>query len=222
MAKRFIFADTSVLLNFICAGEQDLLLKFVGYEHLHVPEAVRNEVERKLKTPRFQCGVRTWTSLDAHGHVKVLKDGYERLWKHIRLFSGPGYTVQGGMAKNLGEYTAIAHCLALLEDDPSVKTAIIIDDGDAKKLSNKRQVATVFSTEAVLLRCVQLHILTVRDKSQRVWGEAPRIRRPRPLRGNSAKRPFGIPGSSLAVPPTPKPWKYRLRNSPLVNYIHLN
>ncbi|WP_408922006.1 hypothetical protein ACKFRU_07295 [Corynebacterium tuberculostearicum] len=69
------------------------------------------------------------------------------------------------MAKNLGEYTAIAHCLALLEDDPSVKTAIIIDDGDAKKLINNRQAATVFSTEAVLLRCAQLHILTDHGKS---------------------------------------------------------
>lgn len=169
MDRRFIFADTSVLLNFICAGEHDLLLKFVGDEQLHVPEAVRNEVERKLKTPRFQCGVRTWTSLVAHGHVKVLEDDYERLWKHIRLFSGPGYTIRGGMAKNLGEYTAIAHCLALLEDDPSVKTAIIIDDGDAKKLINKRQAATVFSTEAVLLRCVELRILTNRGESRRVW-----------------------------------------------------
>ncbi|PCC83284.1 hypothetical protein COM45_04280 [Corynebacterium accolens] len=169
MDRKFIFADTSVLLNFICAGEHDLLLKFVGDEQLHVPEAVRNEVERKLKTPRFQCGVRTWTSLVAHGHVKVLEDDYERLWKRIRLFSGPGYTIQGGMAKNLGEYTAIAHCLALLEDDPSVKTAIIIDDGDAKKLINKRQAATVFSTEAVLLRCVELRILTNRGESRRVW-----------------------------------------------------
>lgn len=73
------------------------------------------------------------------------------------------------MAKNLGEYTAaIAHCLALLEDDPSVTTAIIIDDEEAKQLIRKRQAATVFATEAVLLRCVQLHILTDRGESRRV------------------------------------------------------
>lgn len=169
MSRKFIFADTSVLLNFICAGEQDLLLKFVGNEQLHVPEAVKDEVERKLKSPKFQSGFTTWISLVTHGHVKVLKDDYGRLWKHIRLFSGPGYTTQGGMAKNLGEYTAIAHCLVLLEEDPSVRTAIIIDDEEAKRLINKRQAATVFTTEAVLLRCVQLHILPDRGESRRVW-----------------------------------------------------
>ena len=169
MSRKFIFADTSVLLNFICAGEQDLLLRFVGDEQLHVPEAVKDEVERKLETPKFRSGSTTWTSLVTHGHVKVLEDDYGRLWKHIRLFSGPGYTTQGGMAKNLGEYTAIAHCLTLLEDDPTVKTAIIIDDEEAKRLINKRQAAKVFTTEAVLLRCVQLHILADRSESRRVW-----------------------------------------------------
>lgn len=175
MTRRFIIADTSVLLNFICAGEQDLLLKFVGDEQLHVPEAVKDEVERKLKTPKFQSGFTTWISLVTHGHVKVLKDNYGRLWKYIHLFSGRGYTIQGGMAKNLGEYTAIAHCLAILEDDPSVKTAIIIDDEEARRLINKRQAAKVFTTEAVLLRCVQLHILPDRGESRRVWNKLSRF-----------------------------------------------
>ena len=44
MTGKVIFADTSVLLNFICTGEEDLLLKFVGDEQLHVPAAVRDEV----------------------------------------------------------------------------------------------------------------------------------------------------------------------------------
>ena len=141
----------------------------MGDEQLHVPQAVKDEVERKLEIPRFQSGSKTWISLVTHGHVKVLADDYDRLWKHIHLFSGPGYTIQGGMAKNLGEYTAIAHCLALLEDDPTVKAAIIIDDEEAKQLIRKRQAATVFTTEAVLLRCVQLHALTNRGESRRVW-----------------------------------------------------
>lgn len=169
MTRKFIFADTSVLLNFICAGEQDLLLKFVGDEQLHVPQAVKDEVERKLEIPRFQSGSKTWISLVTHGHIKVLADDYDRLWKHIHLFSGPGYTIQGGIAKNLGEYTAIAHCLALLEDHPNAMTAIIIDDEEAKQLIRKRQAATVFTTEAVLLRCVHLHALTNRGESRRVW-----------------------------------------------------
>ncbi|MDK8897547.1 hypothetical protein QP999_06305 [Corynebacterium sp. MSK004] len=169
MTRRFIFADTSVLLNFICAGEQDLLFKFVGDEQLLVPTAVRDEVHRKLKETRFQSGFRTWASLITHGHVHVLDDDKDRLFKHIRLFAGPRFSIQGGMAKNLGEYVAIAHCLALLEEDPSVSTAIIIDDEDAKELIHKRQAATVFSTEAVLLRCVKLGILTDRGQSRKVW-----------------------------------------------------
>lgn len=169
MTRRFIFADTSVLLNFICAGEQDLLLKFVGDEQLLVPAAVRDEVHRKLKETRFQSGSRTWASLITHGHVHVLDDDKDRLFKHIRLFAGPRFSIQGGMAKNLGEYVAIAHCLALLEEDPSVSTAIIIDDEDAKELIHKRQAATVFNTEAVLLRCVKLGILTDRGQSRKVW-----------------------------------------------------
>lgn len=47
MSRKFIFADTSVLLNFICAGEQDLRLKFVSDEQFHVPEAVKYKVEAK-------------------------------------------------------------------------------------------------------------------------------------------------------------------------------
>ncbi|MDK8762763.1 hypothetical protein QP922_02850 [Corynebacterium sp. MSK218] len=169
MTRRFIFADTSVLLNFICAGEQDLLLKFAGNDELHVPAAVNNEMHRKLKDTRFQSGSKTWSSLIAHGHVHVLDDDMDRLFKHIRLFAGPRFSIQSGMAKNLGEYTAIAHCLALLEGDPSVRTAIIIDDEEAQELVRKRQAATVFTTEAVLLRCVQLGVLTDRGQSRKVW-----------------------------------------------------
>ena len=73
------------------------------------------------------------------------------------------------MYKRQGEYTAIAHCLALLEDHPNAMTAIIIDDEEAKQLIRKRQAATVFTTEAVLLRCVHLHALTNRGESRRVW-----------------------------------------------------
>lgn len=93
----------------------------------------------------------------------------DRLFKHIRLFAGPRFSVQGGMAKNLGEYTAIAHCLALLEEDPSVRTAIIIDDEETQELVRKRQAATVLTTEAVLLRCVHLGFLTDRGQSRKVW-----------------------------------------------------
>ena len=87
-----------------------------------MPAAVRDEVHRKLKETRFQSGSRTWASLITHGHVHVLDDDKDRLFKHIRLFAGPRFSIQGGMAKNLGEYVAIAHCLALLEEDPSVGT----------------------------------------------------------------------------------------------------
>lgn len=41
-----------------------------------------------------------------------------------------------------------------------MRTAIIIDDEEAQQLVRKRQAATVFTTEAVPLRCVQLGSLT--------------------------------------------------------------
>lgn len=175
MSRKFIVADTSVLLNFICANEQDLLLKFVGDNKLHVPAAVSHEMQRKLEEARFQCGAQTWVSLITHGYVHVLDDDMDRLFKHIRLFAGPRFSIQGGMAKNLGEYVAIAHCLALLDEDPSARTAIIIDDEDAKALIRKRQAATVFNTEAVLLRCVKLGILTDRGQSRKVWEKLSRF-----------------------------------------------
>lgn len=103
MTWRVIFADTSVLLNFICGGEQDLLFEFVGNDKLHVPAAVNNEMHRKQEDTRFQCGSRTWSSLIAHGHVQVLDDDMDRLFKHIRLFAGPRFSIQSGMAKNLGQ-----------------------------------------------------------------------------------------------------------------------
>ncbi|OFK30036.1 hypothetical protein HMPREF2822_00580 [Corynebacterium sp. HMSC062E11] len=110
MTRKFIVADTSALLNFICANEKDLLLKFVGDEQLHVPAAVRDEVKRKLRVPQFQCGAQTWASLIAYGHVHVLDDDMDRLFKYIRLFAGPRFSIQGGMAKSLGNYTATARC----------------------------------------------------------------------------------------------------------------
>ncbi len=101
MTRRFIVADTSVLLSFICANEKDLLLKFVDDERLHVPAEVRDEVERKLKVPQFQCGAQTWASLIAYGHVHVLDDDMDRLFNHIQLFADPRFSPQGGMAKAL-------------------------------------------------------------------------------------------------------------------------
>lgn len=79
------------------------------------------------------------------------------------------------MAKPLGEYIAIAHCLALLKEEPSVLTAFIIDDEEARQLVNKRQAARVFSTESVLLRCVKLGILTDRGQSRKVWEKLSRF-----------------------------------------------
>jgi len=141
MTRKFIVADTSVLLNFICANQQDLLLKFVDDEQLHVPPTVRDEVERKLRVPQFQCGAQTWASLIAYGHVHVLNDDMDRFFKFIRLFAGPRFSIQGGMAKNLGEYVAIAHCLALLDEDPSVGTGFCRLSAQASILSTEISLA---------------------------------------------------------------------------------
>lgn len=141
MSRQFIVADTSVLLSFICANEKDLLLKFLGEYKLHAPAAVSHEVRRKLDETRVQCGARTWASLITHGHVHVLDDDIDRLFTHIQLFAGPRSSIQGGMAKNLGEYVAIAHCLALLKDAPSVGTGFCQLSEQTSILSTKISLA---------------------------------------------------------------------------------
>lgn len=126
MSSIVIFADTSVLLNFICSGNQRYLVNFACGNPIYVPTAVSGEVERKLVLPEFQAGHDRWKHLVSAGTIQILPDA-PYLWKYVKGYAGPGYTAQNGLAKNLGEFFAIAHCLALKDSDPRAKLAIIMD-----------------------------------------------------------------------------------------------
>lgn len=168
MSSIVIFADTSVLLNFICSGNQRYLVNFASGNPIYVPTAVSNEVERKLLLRKFQAGRDKWRRLVSTGTIQILSDG-PYLWKYVKGYAGPGYTAQNGMAKNLGEFFAIAHCLAYKDSNPRVKRAIIMDDEKAREIARKRQAATIFNSADVLLRNIQLGHITDRAQAREIW-----------------------------------------------------
>ncbi|WP_216452446.1 hypothetical protein [Arcanobacterium phocae] len=170
----FIIVDTSVLLSFICSNNENFLLAFVQGAPLYVPETIDNEMARKLKEPRFKHGRKTWETLKDSQYITVLKDDYSTLLPIIRGWAGPRFGLQHGLAKNLGEYVGIAHCIARQDDNRknncTEKVAIILDDGEGAELARKRQIAS-FQSEQVLLRAVQLGHLTTRDAVRKVWDQ---------------------------------------------------
>lgn len=168
MSSIVIFADTSVLLNFICSDNQRYLVNFTRGNPIYVPTAVSREVERKLILQKFQAGHDRWKYLVNTGTIQILPDG-AYLWKYVKGYAGPGYTAQNGLAKNLGEFFAIAHCLALKDSNPRAKLAIIMDDEEGREIARKRQAATIFNSVDVLLRNIQLGHITDRGQAREIW-----------------------------------------------------
>ncbi|WP_211080648.1 hypothetical protein [Arcanobacterium buesumense] len=106
--------------------------------------------------------------------VEVLEDNLSTLLSIIRGWAGPRFGLQHGLAKNLGEYVGIAHCIARQDNNrknkSTEKVAIILDDGDGVELARKRQIAN-FQSEQVLLRAVQLRLLSSRGEAKKVWDQ---------------------------------------------------
>lgn len=102
-SRRFIVSDTSILLSFVCANKQDILIKFSGSDPIHLPQVVVNEMERKLRDPRFKSGRSRWTRLINSRYFVVLEET-DGLLARVRGFAGYNYTYQNGLAKNLGEF----------------------------------------------------------------------------------------------------------------------
>lgn len=163
----FIVSDTSILLSFVCANKQDLLIKFSGSEPIYLPQAVANEMERKLDEPRFRCGRNRWTRLLRSKHFVVLEDNDELL-PIVRGFAGYDFQYARGMAKNLGEYMCLAHCLQ--EQESGRKVAMLADDGGARELARKRDVAH-FGSDQVLLRAIKLGLITERNSARKTWDQ---------------------------------------------------
>jgi len=165
--RTFIVSDTSLLLSFVCANEHDLLIKFSGADPIYIPEAVANEMERKLNEPRFSCGRSRWMRLKSSQHIEIFEDN-DGLLSIVRGFAGFNYTYQGGLAKNLGEFMCIAHCIQ--EQEKGARVALLADDGDARRIAQKRSIPH-FGSEQVLLRAIQLGLLTTMSEARKTWSK---------------------------------------------------
>ncbi|WP_216404863.1 hypothetical protein [Arcanobacterium phocae] len=139
-----------------------------------MPETIDNEMGRKLKEPRFRHGRKKWETLKDSQYFTVLKDDYSTLLPIIRGYAGPKFGVQDGLAKNLGEYVGLAHCISRqrINEEKKIeeKVAILLDDGDGVELARKRKIMS-FSSEQVLLRAVQLRLLPSRGEAKKVWDQ---------------------------------------------------
>lgn len=96
----FIIADTSVLLSFICSRNHDYLFHFLGGYSLKVPQAIAEEMERKLKEPRFRHAKILWHDLcnSDSAPIELIEDNDSVLLKYIR-----GFTVLQPGSKKIGE-----------------------------------------------------------------------------------------------------------------------
>ncbi|MCZ9290341.1 hypothetical protein [Corynebacterium evansiae] len=161
----FVVSDTSVILSFVCSKNQDLLISFTNGAPLYVPEAVASEMRRKLTEDRFEAGRTTWFSLIGSKYIKVLEDTID-VFHVVRRFAGVGFRSEAGLAKDLGEFMCLAHCL--VEQDKGKKVAMIVDDGQGQEMARKRQVRS-FSSEDVLLRALQMKKLRTKSEVQKIW-----------------------------------------------------
>lgn len=191
-SKRFIVSDTSILLAFVCANKQDLLIKFSGEDPIYVPSAVMGEMERKLREPRFQCGRQRWLRLVASDHFALLEEN-AGLLPLVRGFAGYGYTFQQGLAKNLGEFMCLAHCLQEKEKGRAV--AMLADDGEARRIARKRLIKS-FGSEDLLLRAVQLGLIDSRATARQTWEQLRKFDAHVPFEDTALNNPAIYSGSA--------------------------
>lgn len=161
----FVVSDTSVILSFVCSKNQDLLINFTNGAPLYIPEAVASEMMRKLAEDRFEVGRTTWLSLIGSKYIEVLEDTID-VFHVVRRFAGVGFRNKTGLAKDLGEFICLAHCL--VEQDKGKKVAMIVDDGQGQEMARKRQVRS-FSSEDVLLRALQMKKLRTKSEVRKIW-----------------------------------------------------
>lgn len=161
----FVVSDTSVILSFVCSKNQHLLISFTNGAPLYIPEAVASEMRRKLAEDRFKVGQTTWFSLIGSKYIEVLEDTVD-VFHVVRRFAGVDFRSEAGLAKDLGEFMCLAHCL--VEQDKGKKVAMIVDDGQGQEMARKRQVRS-FSSEDVLLRALQMKKLRTKSEVRKIW-----------------------------------------------------
>ena len=81
-------------------------------------------------------------------------------------YAGVNYTYQGGLAKHLGEFMCIAHCIQ--EQERGSNVALLADDSDARLTAQKRNIPN-FGSEEVLLRAVQLGLIDSLIAARKTW-----------------------------------------------------
>ncbi|VEI13830.1 PIN domain-containing protein [Trueperella bialowiezensis] len=168
MSARIILSDTSILLSFICSHNEHFLIDLANQAgtSIRIPNAVANEMDRKLKQRRFSGGRTKWVTLLQTRRVEIISDDDPALIRTIEGWSGPRFDLQGGLAKNLGEYMAIAHAKEFQRNGD--KVMMFVDDGEAQKLA-KRHGVMHMSSEDVLVRAVMKGLIATKKQAEKIW-----------------------------------------------------
>ncbi|OCA94840.1 hypothetical protein [Actinobaculum suis] len=168
MSSWIILSDTSILLSFICSRNEHFLIAIAERldTSIQIPNAVANEMERKLGNRRFSAGTAKWHTLLQTGYITVLSDENPKLIPTIEGWTGPGFDTQDGLAKDLGEYMAIAHAKEFQKNKRNV--ALLVDDGGAQELAKRNGIACL-SSEDVLELAVKKGMIATKVEAQKIW-----------------------------------------------------
>ncbi|WHU60691.1 hypothetical protein [Trueperella pyogenes] len=168
MSSCIILSDTSILLSFICSNNEHILIGLAkrAETSIRIPNAVANEMRRKLGQQRFSVGKTKWHTLLQTRRIEIISDDDPELMPIIEGWIGPGFDTRGGLAKNLGEYMAIAHAKKFLKDQ--YRVVLFVDDGDAQILA-KRHGVVPMSSEDVLELAVKYGLIATKADVRKTW-----------------------------------------------------
>jgi len=143
-ARRIVVADTWVLINFLKIDRLDLLCEHSGYRIL-ITEHVRDEVTRPEE-------------------VAVLEAGLEAgIMDEVELREMPAQELFAELNRVLGRGEAAAIAMAAVEGH-----AVALDEkGRARREARDRLgEGRLLTTPGVLLRCIELRVLTVDEADE--------------------------------------------------------
>lgn len=138
-----VLLDAGPVLNFLAAGEQNLLIQAAGLVSLQLaaPERVDIEVQGKCRDPRFvgTPALATWNKLKASGRVQILSDTLadDAFVEAIARVSGVNADVRIRTGANLGEIMVIAHAAVLVQAGVSV--FVLIDEAAGRRRARGEQ-----------------------------------------------------------------------------------
>lgn len=158
-----VILDAGPSLNFLGAKAHDLLVETMALRgrRLLLPETVVTEVSNKSNSSgdaRFRGCDKRLGALVARGSAEVLADSIHDLALVVQVenLTGLKAAVRLKQPPNLGEVMVIAHALCLRDSGHDV--AVLIDDGDGRKLAKGRGLR-LLSTHGVLVAAAQYGIV---------------------------------------------------------------